>query len=130
MAKKVTIDNLAAEVNKILEEYGDEITENMDKITRKVGQKGAKLLRNESQGAFPKGTGKYAKGWTSRATQGRLYTTVTIYNRTPGLPHLLEHGHAVVSGGRVAGQYDGKKHIAPVEKKLINDFEKEVVSKL
>ena len=130
MATKVTIDNLASEIQKILDDYGDEVTGKLDEITKRVGQKGTQLLKNEAGAAFPDGTGKYAKGWTYQVEKNRLYTTVTIYNRTPGLPHLLEHGHAVVSGGRKVGEYSGKKHIAPVEEKIIQDYEKEVISKL
>jgi hypothetical protein len=130
MGKKVTVDNLASEVQKILDEYGEEVAQNLDEITRRVGQKGAQALRNDSKAAFPKGTGKYAKGWTYQVERSRLSTSVIIYNKTPGLPHLLEHGHAVVAGGRVAGRYDGKKHIEPVEQKLILEYEKEVLTKL
>lgn len=126
---KLTIDKLNAEVNKILEEYAGEISENLDTITKKVGQKGAQLLRNESKANFD-GSGDYAKGWTSTTTKTRLYTTVTIYNRLSGLPHLLEHGHALVHGGRKVGEYSGKEHIEPVEEKLIEEYEQEVVSKL
>lgn len=126
---KVTLDNFDREVAKILNDYGDEISQNIDIITQKIGQKGAKLLREQSKGSFG-GTGKYASGWTAKTEKGRLYTTVTIYNRTPGLPHLLEHGHAVVAGGRVAGHYSGKTHIAPVETKLVQEYKREVTEKL
>lgn len=126
---KVTIDNFDAEVKKILEQYGDEVSENVDIITRKIGEKGAQMLRNQSNGAFHR-TGRYAKGWTTKTERNRLYTSVIIYNRTPGLPHLLEHGHAVVSGGRKVGHYSGKEHIAPVEKKLVKEYEMEVKDKL
>lgn len=129
MAKKVTLDSFDAEIKKILDEYGDEVSSNLDEITKKIGQKGAQLLKNESSSNFG-GSGKYAKSWTYQVQQGRLYTTVTIYNRTPGLPHLLEHGHAVVVGGRKYADYSGKVHIQPVETELINDYEREVVSKL
>jgi hypothetical protein len=133
---KVTIANFDKEIEKILSEYGDEVSENLDQITKRIGQKGAQMLRNESKSAFPvptshrKSTGKYAAGWTAKTERNRLYTTVTIYNRTPGLPHLLEHGHAVVAGGRTVGAFSGKTHIAPVEEKLINEYEREVKAKL
>lgn len=129
MGKKVTLDNFDNEIKKILDAYGDDVSENLDVITRQVGQKGTQMLRNESRSAFNR-TGKYASGWTSKTKKNRLYTSVIIYNRTPGLPHLLEHGHAVVAGGRVAGQYSGKTHIAPVENKLVKDYEREVKEKL
>lgn len=129
MGKKVTVDNLASEIEKIMKEYSDDVTKNLDVITKKVGQKGAQALRNDSKASF-KGTGKYAKGWTYQVERSRLSTSVIIYNKTPGLPHLLEHGHAVVAGGRIAGRYDGKVHIEPVEKKLIVEYEREVINKL
>lgn len=136
MASKITLESFGAEVEKILQQYGDDVSENLSIITKKVGQKGAQLLRNESKSTFPvstshrKSTGRYASGWTARTEQNRLYTTVTIYNRTPGLPHLLEHGHAVVAGGRNVGSARGVEHIAPVEEKLINEYEREVTQKL
>lgn len=125
MSKLTPIDRLQAEVSAILEEYGDEVAENLDEITKEVGKKGAKALRSSSKGSFG-GSGKYARGWTYEVEESRLGTTVTLYNRTPGLPHLLENGHAKRGGGRVAG----RSHIAPVEAKLIESYEKEVASKI
>lgn len=125
MAKKSPIERLQADVNAILEEYGEEVAENLDEITKEVGKKGAKALRSSSKGSFG-GSGKYARGWTYEVEESRLGTTVTIYNRTPGLPHLLENGHAKRGGGRVPG----RSHIAPVEAELIDAYEKEVTSKI
>ena len=47
----------------------------------------------------------------------------TLYNaKVPGLPHLLEHGHAKRGGGRVSGRV----HIAPVEEELEKAFTQEL----
>ena len=65
----------------------------------------------------------YGKGWTSQFETGRLSYQGVIYNKDlPGLPHLLEHGHAKRGGGRV----DGRVHIKPVEDEIVKKFEKEV----
>jgi hypothetical protein len=125
MAKKSPIERLQAEVSAILEEYGEEVAEHLDEVTKDIGKKGAKALRSSSSGSFG-GSGKYARGWTYEVEESRLGTTVTIYNRTPGLPHLLENGHAKRGGGRVPG----RSHIAPVEAELIDAYEKEVASRL
>ena len=122
---KTSIDKLGASIEKILAEYGDELQENIDEITVKVGKAGVTALRNQSKQNFG-GTGTYAKGWRSEVDRTRLGTTVTLYNQTPGLPHLLEHGHAKRTGGRV----EGKPHIAPVESKLIKQSETEVLNNL
>lgn len=126
MSRKVPIDRLAEEVKKILDEYGEDVQRNLGEIVEKMSKKGAQTLRSQSRGTFG-GTGKYAKGWTSTAQTGRLSAQGTIYNQDlPGLPHLLEFGHANRGGGRTAG----RAHIAPVEAALIKEFESKVKSKL
>ena len=115
---KVTVDNLAETIQKILDESGEDITKLTKETVKKVAQKGAQALKSSS-GVFG-GTGKYAKGWTSKVEEGRLYTTATLHNsKVPGLPHLLEYGHAKRGGGRVSGRV----HIAPVEAELEKTFE-------
>ena len=125
----VTPDKLGAEVEKILSKYGDEINENIDAIRKKVAQKGAQTLRNESKAKFG-GSGDYAKGWTVTEVKYPNYTSAVIHNKLPGLPHLLEHGHALVRGGRKVGEVQGREHIAPVEEKLNEEFVNQVVSQL
>lgn len=125
MAKKIPIDRLSAEINKILTEYGNEVQENVDDAARRVTKAGAKAVRGNAQSTFRVGNGEknYAKGWTSKFETGRLSAQGIIYNKDlPGLPHLLEHGHANRNGGRTPG----RSHIAPVEQKIIKDFEEAV----
>ena len=111
---------------KILNEYADDVSKNVNEIAEKLGRKGAVALRQESMQDFG-GTGKYAKGWTVQVDQHRLYTDVIIYNRTPGLPHLLEHGHLMRNGRRWVPP---KQHIEPIETELTEQFEREVLAKL
>ena len=84
----------------------------------------AKALNNASGSTFD--GKKYKKSWTFTAETKRLYTVVTLHSKMPGLPHLLEHGHAKANGGRVKGRV----HIKPVEEKLISQYEREVTAKL
>ena len=122
MSKKIPVDRLAAEIEKILTEYGEKVQENVDEAAQRVTKAGAKAVKGNAKGSFG-GTGKYAGGWTSKFEKGRLSSQGTIYNGTvPGLPHLLEHGHANRNGGRTSG----REHIGPVEQKIIEDFEKAV----
>ena len=131
MAAKTPIDKLASAISDILEEYGDEITDNVGEIAIAMGKKGVQALRQESRTKVQEQTGEYARGWKSTVDHGRLSTTVTIYNEHYGLPHLLEHGHVIRNGtGRVYGEVRGREHIAPVEEELVEAFEREVVEKL
>ena len=120
-SKKVTMEQLPEAIREILEQYEGEINRFLPEITEEVGKTGVKALRTSAKQKF--NGKKYAGGWRSVSERNRYGATVTIYNgRLPGLPHLLEHGHAKRGGGRV----DGRAHIAPVEEKLITDFEKKV----
>jgi len=126
MAKRVPIDQLTQAVDKILQEYGDDVQGNINDIVKDITKQGAKTLKGESRNTFG-GTGKYASGWTSQAETGRVSAQGTIYNGSvPGLPHLLENGHANRGGGRTAGRI----HIAKVEEELIKQFESKVKSQL
>ena len=125
-SRRVAADALASAVNAILEEYGESVRENLCDIVKSVTKEGVKALKSESRSAVG-GTGKYASGWTSKVETGRVSAQGTLYNgKLPGLPHLLEHGHAMRNGGRVAG----RTHIAKVEDELIKEFESKVMSKL
>ena len=115
MAK--TID-LAAEINKILEDFGDNVTDNIKEVTKKVTQQGAIAVKANAKNSF-KGTGQYAKGWSVKMEEDYFSATGIIYNKTPGLPHLLEHGHANRGGGRTPGRV----HIGNAEDNLVKEFE-------
>lgn len=126
MAKKIPIDRLTAEINKILTEYGDQVRQDVNEAAKKVTKAGVKAVKGNAQSMFG-GTGKYASGWTSKFETGRLSAQGFIYNGTvPGLPHLLEKDHALRNGGR----YLGRPHIAPVEQKVIEDFTREVEKRI
>ena len=125
--KKITIDQLASEVDKILQEYGEDVDKNLRDIVKETVKKGAAAVRNSAGGAVG-GTGKYARSWTSEVGGGRLRVEGTVYSKKPGLPHLLEHGHALRGGGRSSTA--ARPHIAPVEEELVREFESKVISRL
>lgn len=113
MAKAVPIEQMHSAIQKILEEYGEEASNGTREAVRAVAQKGATAVRANARASFG-GSGKYASGWTYQTEYARMKSTATIYNKKPGLPHLLENGHAKRGGGRVMGRV----HIAPVEAEI------------
>lgn len=130
---KATIDTLDDEIKKILDSYGDEVERNLKEITKQVTKKGVEALKSSSRSTFgtvKKRKRKYAQTWTSKTEVGRLYSKGTIYNSQPGLPHLLENGHALKNGGRKLGTVPGKEHIKPIEDKIVKMYENEIMRKL
>lgn len=121
---KSTAETLHNDIMKILDDYVDDVERKSTECVKKVAQKGAKALRNSS----PRHTGKYASGWTVKTENKRTGTMATIYNgKTPGLPHLLEHGHVIRNGtGRSFGSTKSIAHIKPVEEQIIEEFGNEL----
>ena len=130
MAKAITVDRLGEEIAKILDEYATDITGNVEEATRRVTKMGVKTVKSESLRSFKDvnlDKGRYGTGWTSQIETGRFSAQGTIYNyKYPGLPHLLEYGHANRYGGRTPGHI----HIAPVEEKINEDFERKIENEI
>lgn len=123
---RATIDTLAADIKAILDEYEDDVEQLSKETVKAVAQKGKQALQSSARGTFG-GTGKYASGWSVQVEETRMSVKATLYNgKVPGLPHLLEFGHAKRGGGRVSGRV----HIKPVEDEMIEAFEQELRSKL
>lgn len=122
MARATPLDKLAATIEAELADYANGVTETLKEATKKVTKAGVSAIRATSREKFG-GTGRYSRGWTSTVETGKHSSQGVIYNKdTPGLPHLLEHGHAKRGGGRVSG----KPHIAPVEEMIEQQFTEEV----
>ena len=126
MEKRIPIDKLTDEIEGILKKYGDDTAHNLSEIVKEMSKKGAQTVKAQARSSFG-GTGRYAKGWTSQTETNRVSAQGIIYNQDlPGLPHLLEHGHANRGGGRTPGRI----HIANVEEQLVKEFEQKVKAKL
>lgn len=123
--QKITVDQLGSAINAILDEYSGDIVRNIPEITMDVGKTGVTALKNSTK-ANVNGN-KYWKGWKADFERQRLGATVTLHNaKLPGLTHLLEHGHASRNGGRVSGRV----HIAPVETKLCEEYERKIIDEI
>ena len=109
MRRMTSIDNLASEVMKGLNEYAELADVSMKKAVRKT----ATAVKNEISANAPKKSGRYRKSWATRKTKENSHTLeMTVHSKDRyQIAHLLEHGHAKRNGGRVAAI----PHIAPAE---------------
>lgn len=114
---------LQADIDKILSEYAADTTRTVGELAKDFGKKGVKALKNASK-VF--NGNRYAKSWKVTMEETRYGTTAVIHSTTPGLPHLLEKGHALRNGLRSPGTV----HIAPVEEDLVKGFRRAVENDL
>ena len=117
---EVSIDNLASEIAKGLEEYTEDLTKEIKTTVEEVSKEAVKELNQDS----PKRTGAYARDWKQKNRfENTRSKRNTVYNaKHYQLTHLLEYGHASRNGGRV----EAKPHIKKVEQKYSEVFEKKV----
>ena len=104
-----SIDDLASEVMKGLEEYAELADAGMKRAVRKT----ATAVKNEISANAPVKSGRYKRSWTTKKTKENSHTLeMTVHSKDRyQIAHLLEHGHAKRGGGRVAAI----PHIAPAE---------------
>lgn len=117
------INNLADAIMDAMQEYTAEVEGAIPEIVDDT----ADTLVNQIRSNTPRRTGTYTKGWTSRKLGERTrskegYAKLVCNPKRYSLTHLLEHGHAKRSGGRVAG----KPHIGPACDHVLPDFEKRI----
>ena len=104
--RPVDADAFGSELSSILGVMADVVVDGVKPAVKE----GAKVARDEWRDKAPRRTGAYAKSISYRVTGNGADVSAEIGSATlPGLPHLLEKGHAKVGGGRVAGI----PHIAP-----------------
>ena len=119
---KTTANNLDKAVMAELDEYAGLLREDIAKAQKAAAKKAIKELKQTSPGK-----GRYGKGWKSKTTMTRTGAETVIYQgEQPGLAHLLEYGHPIVSGGRTVGQARAFPHVDPAEENAVKDYEKEL----
>ena len=134
MSKTVKADQLANEVAAALQTFVNSTDEALKAAVNNTAEQAAQIVKN---GARTFGE-NYARDITVR--KGRLskrygHTNIQAYV-TAGdhyrVAHLLEHGHAIVAGGRVTGFWEGTPHFQKgqdyIDRNLVENLKKEIES--
>lgn len=122
----IQVDQLSKEVYEILQQFEHGVETALDTASNEVAKKAVKKLKSASPVGRGTWGGHYAKKWKVKKVNGHL----VIYNEKYQLTHLLEHGHDVVSKGKVIGHVSGQPHIKPVEEWVQEELPKELESML
>lgn len=123
--RTVKIGGLSDAIKEIVEKYADEVADGIDEAALDVAKKCKDDISQRASTLFEQHSGAqtYYKQWTYKQTgEGRGKAQYTVYCKKPGLPHLLENGHAKVNGGRV----EGRPHIGPAEATAKEEFQRRV----
>lgn len=119
--------DLTKEVNRILQEFADEVDASVRKIEQAVADEAVKKLKKTSPKQRKNGGHKhYADDWMVDNVSRKLYSRFIVRNKQYQLTHLLENGHDVVRNGQKVGRYKGEPHIKPVEEWCKTEVEKRI----
>lgn len=120
------------QIKAILEEYGQEVQEVVNKAAVETAKETVKDLKQTSPKS--KRAGKhYANNWAMKEKKipaGGINTVV--YNKAPTyrLTHLLEKGHVVKNQYGTYGRAPAIRHIEPAEERGVENFLRKVESEL
>lgn len=115
---KVKIGNLDAAVMAELDQFAGMMPEVIEKAEKVAAKAAVRSIKAKAPGS-----GEYARGWKTKTEKTRTGVVTTVYQGdAPGLPHLLEFGHAKVNGGRTRAF----PHIEPAETEAMKVFEDEL----
>ena len=124
MARRVTLEQFGAAVEKIIDEYADSVYKTGIHSVEQATKQAQREVKANSANI---GHGGYSGGWQTQVDKSEIAATGYVYNRRPGLPHLLEKGHAKVNGGRTPA----RPHVLPAQEsvnKVLMDKLKEGLS--
>lgn len=116
------MDSLTAQINQALAKYTSDINVTVDEVMKNGANQAKRALMQTS----PADTGKYAKSWAVKKEKGRYI----VYNKKPGLTHLLENGHDIIRDGKKVGRVQGRPHIKPVEEMISENIMNDLESRL
>ena len=89
-----SVDDMASEIMKGLQEYADLADTEMKKAVRKT----ATEVKKEISSNAPKDTGAYSKSWaTKKVSENSHSLQMTVHSKNRyQLAHLLENGHGAM----------------------------------
>jgi len=128
MAKKIIKpEELSSALGDILEDYAADITEACDRSAETIAKYGAGELKTSAQNAGIKGR-KYINSFRAdllkESPLGNVYVIRSTQYR---IAHLLEHGHLVVSHGKITGKRTRSfRHWSKVEEDVSRKLEEAV----
>ena len=123
----ISIDNLADEIVKQLENYSEEVTVKIKKAVDVVSKECNEEIKSHIE--FEQHTGDYVKAFRLKTVSQDKYSKhITWYvgNGQYRLTHLLEKGHALHQGGR-ARAYHHISYGEELAKKRMEELAKEAI---
>lgn len=124
--------NLVAELDLLMKEYVQEVQDAVDDSAKEAAEVTAETLReNSPKREKGKGRGAYARGWKVKKRYDANLVSYVVYNgKSPGLTHVLEHGHVARNQFGTYGRVRAIPHIGSAADAGIQRFQLGVKARL
>ena len=116
MSARVKPNELSKAILKELDQYTENVSENVDAAVGEIAKDSRKRLRAVQNVKGSNIWYNYPRGWTIKSKKTKGQRTEIVWNsRYYRLTHLLEHGHVIKNGtGRTYGRTRAFEHIGPI----------------
>lgn len=118
------------DIKEILNDYCEEIQENMEEVAKRITKNGKDELKKTSpvNKTNSKTKGEYKKGWVVSTHKSRNSIHCVIHNKKYWqLTHLLENPHSIKNQyGDTGKKTTPQVHITPVDEKCVKEYEQAV----
>ena len=128
MAKKTPINRISGIIDDILNNYSDELREEIDKVTKTRAFASANIVKSHAESAGFQGGEDYIKAISARTDSTGTHLKGIVHVKKPHyrLAHLLEHGHVIKNKYGTYGRTKAFKHWEPAEKEVNKRYEEEI----
>ena len=124
--------NLVAELDLLMKEYVQEVQDAVDDAAKEAAEVTERTLHeNSPKRKKGKGRGAYARGWKVKKRYDANLVSYVVYNgKSPGLTHVLEHGHVARNQFGTYGRVRAIPHIGHAADAGIQRFQLGVKARL
>lgn len=118
------VEMFASAIEDMFEEIDNSVMQAAEKAVDQSARKTAKCLRNSKLSGRKPWSAEYIGGFASHSTKGAQPVGEVGNKAKPGLVHLLEKGHATLTGRRTQAY----PHMKPALAEMEIDFEQRMAS--
>lgn len=127
---KISVDKLASVIASELESYRESTNSNVKEAVKEVAKESAQIVKSHVPSKWSNKYKSQIKASSPTVVKNQYTSYIYMYGEDYRIAHLLEHGHALVRGGRTVGQAKAFPHFIYGDEYAQDELPKRIEEKL